>query len=77
MTRQKLRSDKAATKVQVNTKVGEPPIYLYTKVGEPPLQSRCKSSLLLEKEWMMTEFGAEEHTSNILLVFFLIYKTYD
>lgn len=45
--------------MRVNTKVGEPPMYLYTKVGEPPHQSRCKSTLLLEKLRRTTEFGAE------------------
>ena len=72
MTRLNLRSDKAVGQGQVSTKVGEPPMYLYTKVGEPPHQSRCNSAILLEKLRRMTEFGAEEHTINILLVFNLI-----
>ena len=59
VTRLNLRSDKAASQVQVSTKVGEPPMYLYTKVGEPPHQSRCRSAILLEKLWRTTEFGAE------------------
>ena len=56
MTRLNLRSDKVVSQVQVNT-----------KVGEPPHQSRCKSTLLLEKQWRMTEFGAEEDTTHIKL----------
>ena len=46
--------------MQVNTKVGEPPLYLYTKVGEPPHQSRCKSTLWIDLQWSITDFGGEE-----------------
>ena len=45
--------------MRVNTKVGEPPMYLYTKVGEPPHQSRCKSALGIDFHWSITDFGAE------------------
>ena len=31
--------------MQVNTKVGDPLMFLCTKVGEPPHQSRSKSAL--------------------------------
>ena len=46
--------------MRVNTKVGEPPMYLYTKVGEPPHQSRCKSALGIDFHCSITDFGAEE-----------------
>ena len=51
--------------MRVNTKVGEPPMYLYTKVGEPPHQSRCRSAILLEKLRRTTEFGAEEDATYV------------
>ena len=58
MTKLNLRSDKVVSQVQVNT-----------KVGEPPHQSRCKSTLLLEKQWRMTEFGktkkGEDHKGRV------------
>ena len=47
--------------MRVNTKVGEPPMYLYTKVGEPPHQNRCKSTLGIDLHWSVTDFGADEH----------------
>ena len=77
MTRLNLRSDKAVGQGQVSTKVGGPPMYLYTKVAEPPHQSRCRSAILLEKLRRMTEFGAEEDTSNILFIYVLILYNYD
>ena len=50
----------ALSQMQVNTKVSEPPLYLYTKVGEPPHQSRCKSTLWIDLQWSITDFGGEE-----------------
>ena len=46
--------------MQVNTKVGDPPMFLCTKVGEPPHQSRCNSAMGIDLHRSITDFGEEE-----------------
>lgn len=46
--------------MQVNTKVGDPPMFLCTKVGEPLHQSRCKSTRGIDFQWSITDFGGEK-----------------
>ena len=53
--------------MQVNTKVGDPLMFLCTKVGEPLHQSRCKSALVIDLHWRITDFGAEEQQRHWLL----------
>lgn len=46
--------------MQVNTKVGDPLMFLCTKVGEPLHQSRCKPAMGIDLHQGITDFGGEE-----------------
>ena len=46
--------------MQVNTKVGDPLMFLCTKVGEPLHQSRFKPSMGIDLHQGITDFGGEE-----------------